>query len=125
MHDLKPILGTKRPDENIDGLANGDTLRSQQSVVCRRLLRDVETDHVELRQGQEEGGDLASFARGADALHDFAIYEVADSDQVLLEAPVDLCHDTGNASPEILDPGRCVDYDHINLFSSLRDPLPR
>ena len=124
VHNSKSVLGTECSDQDIDGLSDSDTLRSEESVVGCRFFSDTEADHVELWQGQKKGRDLVSFTRRAYALHHFAIDKVSDTHKIFFKTFIDLLYNARNSAPEILNPGGCIDYNPVNLFSFLQDRLP-
>jgi len=82
MHNLKTVLAAECSDQDIDGLADRDALRSQESVVCRGLLGDAEPDHVKLRQRQQKRKHLISLAPRANALNYFAVYEISNGHKI-------------------------------------------
>jgi hypothetical protein len=57
-------------------------------------------------------------------LHDFAVDEVADPNQIIVKAAVNLVDYGGVAVPKVLNPSGRIYNDHVSPASILRDCLP-
>jgi len=105
VYDLKTMLAAECPDEYIDSFANRNPLGAEKSVVLRGLLCDAESDHVELRQRQEQRRDPTSLTSITNALHYFAVYQVSNAHKILLQTLIYFGNNRAITTIKIFYPG--------------------
>jgi hypothetical protein len=54
----------------------------------------------------------------------FTVNKIADACQVMLKTIIHFSDNIREPIPEIFNPGRCIDDDHLNPFALIRDRPP-
>ncbi len=102
----------ERRDETIDGLANSPPLRSQQTVVGRRVRRQDDSSGFEDLKPLQLPEHPRRFAVGWNALKNLTHHQIEQTESLLRRLVVEPIGLRRSHAVEVVDPDGRVDDDH-------------